>query len=647
MVTTYRIIRPGAAFLAALITAFILVPVASAQASTPVVVDQAALLFEINRARWNPAAFKARDAEITMPDDVQAAPPLASNGSLTSSATFKTNEMADYGYFGHQSAVTGIWPNKLARNHGFVLPAGYSDTANNIESLHGGSPDPFRVLRSFANSPSHRRHIFGEGDFFFGHTVVGIGRSSNQNYWAVHTAPTANRSVIGFVYDDTNGDGIMQTGEGLGGVTVKIGSSTTQTNAGGMYSMVVGSGSKTITFSGGGLSASKSTSFAVGSYNVNVDYVVGDTKPVVRAYQLCNGLRPTVLGTDGDDILYANPGVVDVIQGLGGNDTVIGATSNDILCFNGGSMTAGEGSTPVERLAGPTRYGTAVAVSVATNPNGASVVYLATGTNFPDALSAGPAAASANAPILLVDHSSIPTVTANEIKRLNPSSVVLLGGTDTITSGVVNQVKSLVPGASVSRLAGETRYETSIAISKARFSAGVGTVYIASGADFPDALISAAAAYASGGPLLLVRPDGIHAPLAAELARLAPNKIVIVGSSGVVSSQIEAQLGGYANTVKRIAASNRYATAVALSKYAFAGGSSVVYIAVGTNFPDALAGGAAAHHALGPVLLVQTNSVPQVVRDEIVRLNPDRIVILGGDAAVSYAVQAELAALSG
>jgi putative cell wall-binding protein len=107
--------------------------------------------------------------------------------------------------------------------------------------------------------------------------------------------------------------------------------------------------------------------------------------------------------------------------------------------------------------------------------------------------------------------------------------------------------------------------------------------------------------------------------------------------------------------VTRVSGANRYDTSVAASKNAPRSAtvetagvvSHRVYIAVGTNFPDALAGAGVAGIRHAPVLLVQQNSIPQAVIDEIKRLNPREIVILGGTAVVSSAVANQLRALLG
>jgi putative cell wall-binding protein len=294
------------------------------------------------------------------------------------------------------------------------------------------------------------------------------------------------------------------------------------------------------------------------------------------------------------------------------------------------------------RLWGDDRYATAVAVSQDAYPGGADVVYLAVGTNYPDAIAAGPAAASEDAPILLASRDTLPAATATELKRLSPSKVVVLGGTAAISDLVIDLVENALPGATVVRRAGANRYETAVEVSKAVFSPGVAKVFIVTGENFPDALSAAPTAVVSGSPLLLVRPDSVPAVVGQELGRLDPSKIVILGGGSVLSAAVETALGAYAPT-ERVSAPNRYALSAALSQATFAPGVGTVFIAVGDNFPDALAGGPAARVHPGPLLLVRGDSIPEEITAELDRLNPSRVVILGGPAVISVGVADDLA----
>jgi putative cell wall-binding protein len=97
----------------------------------------------------------------------------------------------------------------------------------------------------------------------------------------------------------------------------------------------------------------------------------------------------------------------------------------------------------------------------------------------------------------------------------------------------------------VSRQAGADRFGTAAAISAATYAPGVPVAYVATGLDFPDALAAAAAAGQLGGPVLLVRPGSVPAATAAELARLRPARIVVVGGPSSVSAAVAETLAGY------------------------------------------------------------------------------------------------------
>jgi putative cell wall-binding protein len=201
----------------------------------------------------------------------------------------------------------------------------------------------------------------------------------------------------------------------------------------------------------------------------------------------------------------------------------------------------------VKRLDGADRYDTAALVSQGAFPTGATIVYVTTGQSFPDTMASVPAAASTNGPVLLVRSDSIPTATRNEIKRLNPSQIIIVGGPVPISASLNDQLASL-NGATVQRRFGVDRYATSASISQATFSPGVPVVYIATGANHPDGLGGAAAGAIEGGPLLLTRKDSLPSSVVAELERLKPQRVVIVGGTNAISTTVETQISTIVTT---------------------------------------------------------------------------------------------------
>lgn len=269
---------------------------------------------------------------------------------------------------------------------------------------------------------------------------------------------------------------------------------------------------------------------------------------------------------------------------------------------------------------GANRYATAAALSNANFAPGVSTVFIATGQNFPDALAAGPAAGIEDSPILLVRQNAVPSETAAELIRLSPSRIVVVGGPAVVSDGVKTALNGFTSGP-VTRMWGANRYATAAAVSAATFSPGVSRVYIATGANFPDALAGGPAGVVHNAPILLVRQNAVPAETAAELARLNPGGIVVLGGPAVVSSSVVTELESMiSGCVLRYWGANRYATAVAVSEAVFATGADTVFVVTGVNFPDAVAAGPVAGTLDAPILLVTGTSVPSPTGAEVTRL---------------------------
>ncbi len=296
----------------------------------------------------------------------------------------------------------------------------------------------------------------------------------------------------------------------------------------------------------------------------------------------------------------------------------------------------------VTRVWGPDRYATAAAVSRSTFPAGTDMVYLATGVDFPDALAAGAVASTIGVPVLLTDPGGLPRVTRDELVRLDPSKVVVVGGLRAVAADVERDVQRIAP---VDRVAGADRYATAAALARSG-AARPDTVLLATGTNFPDALAAAATAARLDAVLLLTDPHQLPQVTEQGIEALQPTRVLVLGGptavAGAVLDQVR-RLG--VGTVERVAGADRYATAVAAARHAFTDTTPVVHLATGEAFPDALAGAPAATRAGGPVLLTRPDRLPEVVAGALRDLAPSRVVVLGGAAAVSQAVLDSVASL--
>lgn len=227
--------------------------------------------------------------------------------------------------------------------------------------------------------------------------------------------------------------------------------------------------------------------------------------------------------------------------------------------------------------------------------------------------------------------------------------ILAVAGTARRADGLPGQVTVRVtvrdpdaPDRNVVRVAGDDRHGTALDASQRAFGPGTGTVVIATGANWPDALGGSALAGAVGGPLLLTPPGGLSADVRAEIGRLGATKAYVLGGTSAVRYAVEEQLvemlgrGG----VVRLGGADRYATAklIADEVIRVLGGaySGDALVATGSNFPDATAGATVAAALKRPILLASPGGgvyVPTATR---------RVLILGGPAAVSTAVQRAL-----
>lgn len=199
------------------------------------------------------------------------------------------------------------------------------------------------------------------------------------------------------------------------------------------------------------------------------------------------------------------------------------------------------------------------------------------------------------------------------------------------------------------RISGADRYATSAAASRATHAGTVGTVFLASGENFPDALAAGPAAAQLMGSLLLSRPDGIPPGIRAEIERLAPSRIVLVGGEGALSAAVEASARQLAADVVRIGGNDRYAVAESLIRHVWGGGSSRAYLATGATYADALVAGPAAARVDAPVILVPGASatLPEPTRRLLIDLGVTSVTIAGGTGAVSAGIERAIRALTG
>ena len=201
-------------------------------------------------------------------------------------------------------------------------------------------------------------------------------------------------------------------------------------------------------------------------------------------------------------------------------------------------------------------------------------------------------------------------------------------------------------GATVQRLGGADRYETSALISGSNFDTA-DTVIIATGYTFADALSASGLAGCLEAPVLLTRPDGLPSEIRTEITRLRASSAVVVGGQLSVGAEVERQLTGMGLTVKRIGGVDRYETASLIGQEVLTYGLNWgrVFIARGDGYADALALGPLAFGAQAPLLLVKPYEVPSFTRDLLGSGGFVGGAIAGGEVSIQPGVAAEIVSL--
>ncbi|MFE5670614.1 cell wall-binding repeat-containing protein [Agromyces sp. NPDC056523] len=283
-----------------------------------------------------------------------------------------------------------------------------------------------------------------------------------------------------------------------------------------------------------------------------------------------------------------------------------------------------------ERIAGADRYETAVLASQAAFGEDVPCAFVATGLNFPDALSAGPAAAHCGGPLLLVPGTVVPPSVLAELQRLSPERIVIAGSAAVVSSGVETTLKGIAP---VTRYAGTDRYDTSRRIVAGEFGTAA-AAWVATGANFPDALSASGAAAVADIPVLIVpgTASTLDSPSAGALTKLGATTVAIAGSAAVVSSGIQSSIGklSTAPQVMRLAGPDRYATALAIVKFVWDGQWAIYgFSASGSNFPDALAGAPVAGWLYAPLYITSEYCTSVGVQAQVSQLQIAEFFVLG------------------
>jgi hypothetical protein len=293
---------------------------------------------------------------------------------------------------------------------------------------------------------------------------------------------------------------------------------------------------------------------------------------------------------------------------------------------------------PVTRLAGSDRIATAIGTSQDVFAAGSvDAAVLGRADAFADSIAGTPLAGSLGWPLLLTGRDALDARTSAELKRLftgvQDRLVVLLGGTNAISSHVEDQLKGL--GIDVLRMGGVDRYATAAKVASS--TPNVARILLADGNDFRDGLVAGAAArsdfWAGTGDSVLLLTNGAQMP--------EPTATFISAHPQAARFAIGAAAAKADPRATAVVGSDWASTSVAVAQRFFPS-AHVVGLATRASFADALTGGLHAALTGAPLLYTDVGALPPSV-DGYLRQNRSGIVagyVYGGTAAVSDQVRA-------
>ena len=317
-----------------------------------------------------------------------------------------------------------------------------------------------------------------------------------------------------------------------------------------------------------------------------------------------------------------------------------GAASNIVTGRWDPSTVVADGVT---RMAGGDRTGTAIAVSRTLFPGDgvATAAVLATTTTYADSIAGGRLASAIKGPLLLTPTDHLQSDVAGEVRRtVRPGGTVyVLGQTKALSQRVRDALAELDDTYIITRVGGADRYETAARIAEVvtnRTGNTDGPIYLASGANFPDGLAVAALAGKSGGVVLLTGDGTLPESTRAYLQQHDPSGARTTTVGGPAAR-------AFPGAAASIVGPDRYATSALVAAAFDDPTMSMVGVASGADWPDALVGAAAMGMMGGPLLLTTPASMSPSSA-AVVTDNADvrSVWLFGGPNAVSAGVQDEL-----
>ena len=258
-------------------------------------------------------------------------------------------------------------------------------------------------------------------------------------------------------------------------------------------------------------------------------------------------------------------------------------------------------------IIGANRYDTAAKISKK-GWNSASTVVIANGINEIEGIVANPLAAVYDAPVLLTDKNKVSSYTINELKRLKPSNIIIIGGKNSIGESAEKSIKNAVSSVSIKRIDGSNIEELSVNIAKEIDSkANVSKIYVAGENGAADALSVVSKAAEEKSPIIVTSKNSVNSSVKNWIKSNSISSAYFLGKTAVISDNVIKEIDSVVSgnvSGNRIGGSDRNQTNARVIKALYPSENyNPVFVAKNRPLVDAISVGVYAARTKSPIVV--------------------------------------------
>ncbi|MDO5018506.1 MAG: S8 family serine peptidase [Lagierella massiliensis] len=287
--------------------------------------------------------------------------------------------------------------------------------------------------------------------------------------------------------------------------------------------------------------------------------------------------------------------------------------------------------TKSRRINGYNRSETSLEISKKFYEN-SDYVYITNHFSYADGLSMGSLTKYENGPLLLLPNDKLTINAKQELMRLNPKKIIIIGGDATIGRELEEELKSF---AEVERVKGSDRIETSLEIARKTNVKESKEVFLVNGYEEADSINIVSVSAREGIPIVFSKKDTLSPSLKNFLIAYEIEKVTIIGGDSTVSESIEVELSDLGvKNIERLKGKDRFLTGAKVNQVYFEE-YNPLFLANGYNIADALSVGPVLGKLNSPLQIVQMDSIS----DDINEFYKDKSIlnyyVLGGRSSIS------------